>query len=43
MQEMRFTVAWAVLYSCLVKWACGVAILALCVNCGMCCGLLVAR
>ena len=20
MQEMRFTVAWAVLYSCLVKW-----------------------
>ena len=39
-QEMRFAVVSAVLYSCLVE---SVAVWVLCFNCGMSCGLPVSR
>ena len=42
-QEMRFAVAWAVFYGGLVEYVCSVVLWVLCVNCGMGCGLSVAR
>ena len=42
-RKMRLSVAWAALYSGLVEYMRNVAMWVLCVNCGMDCGLPVAR